>query len=153
MVTITAGSVGVISAVAKGVYLAGSIEGVTDAEAKGWRDEAKRYFSFAGIPVYDPTRRINYRDTPEDTNAMNRIVKLDLQDIAHSSVILADLRDSSPGRKWGTLMEVAHSHTKNKIIILLIDEGQYLHPFVGFYATEIHHSLENGISACLEYFT
>lgn len=136
-----------------GVYLAGSIEGVSDADAKGWRDAAKRIFNFAGIPVFDPTRRINYRDTPEDNNAMNRIVKLDLQDISKSSVILADLRDSSPGRKWGTLMEVAHSHTKNKIIILLIDEGQYLHPFVGFYATEIHHSLEEGISATMEYFT
>lgn len=136
----------------KGIYLAGSIEGISDTLAKGWRDDATKFFATKDIKVWDPTRRISYRDSPQDLNAQRRIVKMDLQDIANSSVVIANLRDTCPGKKWGTLMEVAHAHTKNKIIIVWLDQDQWVHPFVGFYATEIHYNLADAMEAAAEYF-
>lgn len=142
---------------AQGIYLAGSIEGISTEEANGWRDAATEMLRQHDIPVYNPCRRIPYRDEMsgaprQQQNAAKRIVKMDLQDIAQSTVILADLRDSTPGKKWGTLAEIAHAHTKNKIIIVLMDEGQFMHPFVDFYSTEIHFKLEDAIDASIAYF-
>jgi hypothetical protein len=134
------------------VYLAGAIEGLTREQMEGWRKHATRKLFFKDIDTLDPTRRVTYHDQAKNDYTANRVVKHDLQDIAHSSVILADLRDSTPGRKWGTICEVAHSHTKNKIIICVTDMGQFKHPFVEFYATEIYHDLDEAIEAVATYF-
>jgi hypothetical protein len=134
------------------VYLAGSIEGLTYEEMTGWRKYATQQLKLKGIDTLDPTRRITYHDQKDKAYAAARVVKHDLQDIHNSSVILVDLRDSTPGRKWGTVCEVAHSHTKNKIIIAVTDKEQFKHPFIEFYATEIHHSLDDAIEAVSTYF-
>lgn len=135
----------------RAVYLAGSIEGISEEDAKSWRQQASNFFKIWDIETRDPTRRVAYR-AEDGRNAMNRIVKMDLQDISECNVILVDLRDSTPGRKWGTVCEIAHAHTKNKIIIVIQDEGQWIHPFVGFYATEIHTDFEVALKAAAEYF-
>jgi hypothetical protein len=134
------------------VYCAGSMEGVTYEEMTGWRKYVTNELSLRGIDTLDPTRRILYHDQKEQSYAAARVVKHDLQDIHYSSVVFADLRDSTPGRKWGTVCEIAHAHTKNKIIIVVTDEGQFKHPFIEFYATEVHHSLEDAVEAVSTYF-
>jgi hypothetical protein len=134
------------------VYLAGSMEGLTYEQMTEWRNYATYELDLLDIATLDPTRRVSYHDQKDEAYAASRIVKHDLQDIHYSSVILVDLRDSTPGRKWGTVCEVAHAHTKNKIIIVVTDKGQFKHPFIEFYATEIHHSLDDAIQAVGTYF-
>lgn len=136
-------------------YLCGGMEHLTNEQMRGWRQEATNKLALRGIETLDPTRRAPLHLVgPERTrNLARRVVKADLQDIAHSRVILADLRDSSKGgRRWGSIAEIAHAHTKNKIIIAILDEDQDVHPFVDFYATEIVHTLEEGIDAVEEYY-
>lgn len=134
------------------VYLAGAMEGLTYEQMTGWRKEATQKLALHSIETLDPTRRVSYHDQKDTRYAAARVVKHDLQDIHFSSVILADLRNSTPGRKWGTVCELAHGHTKNKIMIVITDPDQFKHPFIEFYATEIHHSLDDAIEAVITYF-
>jgi len=135
-------------------YLAGPIEGLTIYQATGWRKEASFELKNFGINTLDPTRRTSFVDSNHLTtkNASRRVWKADLQDIAYSTVVLANLSDSLPGKKWGTVCEIAHAHTKNKIIIVVMDKDQFEHPFITQYATEVHHTLEDAIEAVKEYY-
>lgn len=133
------------------VYLAGSIEGIPWEDAIGWRNIAKDTLGTKGIDCLDPCRRVAFERSKE-RHADARIFKADLQDIAFSTVILANLSDEIGGRKWGTVCEVAHAHTKNKIIIVILKPGQWVHPFISQYATEIHYSLTDACDAIEEYF-
>lgn len=141
------------------VYLAGPMEDVSATEMKGWRNDATFSLNSLDIPVLDPTRRISFhnqlsgtlQDQVRGMNICRRIFKQDLQDIADSRVILADVRRST-GRGTGTSMELMFAHTKNKIIILWSDEGDYPHPFIEAIATEKHYSLEDAIEAIKSYY-
>jgi len=133
------------------VYLCGPIEGLTKKQANEWRDEARIRLALRDIDVLDPTRRISYVDS-KCTHADARVFKCDLQDISHSSVLLVNLSEELPGKKWGTVAEVAHAHTKNKIIIVYLAKGQWVHPFISQYATEIHYDLKDAIDAVFEYY-
>jgi len=133
-------------------YLAGPMEGLTYFEMTEWRKYATSQLNLREIDTLDPTRRISYHDQEKTIYTASRVVKHDLQDIAFSSIILADLRDSTPGRKWGTVCEIAHAHTKNKIIIVLNDKTQFKHPFIEFYATEIYNDLDKAIEAVSTYY-
>ena len=134
------------------VYLAGPMEGLTFEEMTEWRYAATRLLNLAEIDTLDPTRRVSYHNQTKNDYTAGRVVKHDLQDIAYSSVVLADLRDSTPGRKWGTVCELAHAHTKNKIIIVITNKDQFKHPFIEFYATEIYHDLTDAIEAVTTYY-
>ena len=67
-------------------------------------------------------------------------------------ILLADIRDSRPGKKWGTVMEVQFAETKHKIVIVVQDEGQVIHPFIEACATEIHTNIEDAIEAIITYY-
>lgn len=134
------------------VYLAGGMEGLTKDQMTGWREEASEYFRGHEIATLDPTRRVAFHNGDMDRNACRRIVKMDYQDIANSKVILADLRADQPGMRWGTVAELAHSHTKNKIIVAWTGEQDSKHPFIEFFATEIHHNLPDACAAVKEYY-
>jgi len=111
------------------------------------------------VPVYDPTRRVSFHDQmegmPQDTyrnsNLCKRIFKQDLQDIASSRVVLADVRRSS-GRGTGSSMELMFSHMKNKIIILWSDPNDPIHPFMEAIATEKHYDLKDALRAVGSYY-
>ena len=133
------------------VYLAGGIEGLTLEQATGWRKRATQVLGSFDIDTLDPCRRVSFIDS-KARHADARIWKADLQDIAFSTVILANLCDSLPGKKWGTVAEIAHAHTKNKILIVLMDENQFHHPFITQYATEIHYTIEDACEAVTHYF-
>ena len=49
-------------------------------------------------------------------------------------------------------MELMFAHTKNKIIILWADEGDYIHPFYEAMATEKHYSLEEAVDSVRLYY-
>ena len=137
------------------VYLCGGMEGFKEEEMKGWRAEATEHLSMAGITTLDPTRRVHmhlHKGVRYEPNQCNRIVKQDLQDIGNSTVLLCDMREGQPGKRWGSMAEIAHAHTKNKIIIVWIDKEDQRHPFLEFYATEIYTDLEEALDAVTSYY-
>jgi hypothetical protein len=134
------------------VYLAGSIEGIPWEDAIKWRNEAFGHLSKYDIDTLDPCRRVAFESSGAVRHADARIFKADLQDIAFSTVVLANLSENIGGKKWGTVAEVAHAHTKNKIIIVILAPNQWVHPFISQYATEIHYSVYDACEAVKEYF-
>jgi len=138
----------------KGIYTCGPMEDVSRSTMNGWRSEVDHVFkNIDGVKILHPTRRTAMHEIgTQDPNVQRSIVKMDLQDIADTSVLLADLRDSSGGRRWGSVCEIAHAHTKNKIIIVVMDPEQSNHPFITFYATEIYRDMSEAIEACKKYF-
>lgn len=78
------------------VYLAGGINGLSDSDAKDWREYAKQRLIYRTL---DPMRR-DYRGKEDES--VDEIVHGDLEDIDLCRIILAScLRPS-----WGTAMEL-----------------------------------------------
>jgi len=110
------------------------------------------------IPSLDPTRRVSFHDelylgelhTPVQSTC-RRIFKMDMQDIANSTVVLADIRRDS-GRGTGTAMELMFAHMKNKIIILWANEEDMIHPFYESIYTEKYFELEDCLQAISYYY-
>jgi len=141
------------------VYLAGPMEDCTEDHMTGWRQLTANALKLSDINTLDPTRRVSFHDqlgenlenVTKTMNTCKRIFKQDLQDIAESKVVLADVRRGS-GRGTGTSMELMFAHTKNKIIILWADEGDYIHPFYEAMATEKHYFLEEAVDSVRLYY-
>ena len=141
------------------VYLAGPMEDCSADHMTGWRQLTANALKLSDINTLDPTRRVSFHDqlgenlenVTKTMNTCKRIFKQDLQDIAESKVVLADVRRGS-GRGTGTSMELMFAHTKNKIIILWADEGDYIHPFYEAMATEKHYSLEEAVDSVRLYY-
>lgn len=139
------------------VYTAGPMEQVCDKTMLDWRIYVREFLREVDIECLHPTRRVALHDqeATEDIstyNKLKRIVAQDMDDIRNSKVILADLRDSMPGKKWGTVMEIAKAHEWDKIIIVLVDPGQFKHPFIYTYATEVHYDLQEAVEAVIDYY-
>ena len=135
------------------VYLCGGMEGYKEEEMIKWRAKATNILSKDGISTLDPTRRWEEHNNYSNRNNINRVVKMDLQDISNSTVLLCDMREDQPGKRWGSMAEIAHAHTKNKIIIVWRGKSDDLHPFLEFYATEVHFSLDDCCKAIKDYFS
>ena len=141
------------------VYLAGPMEDCSETHMKGWREYMRFELEDSGIKCLDPTRRVSFhdqlgehiQDITKTTNICKRIFKQDLQDIANSRIVVADVRRGS-GRGTGTYMELMFAHTKNKIIILWADENDFVHPFYEAMATEKHYKLSDVLTAVEEYY-
>jgi nucleoside 2-deoxyribosyltransferase len=141
-------------------YLAGSMEDVSVEEMKGWRDTATEFLAINDVETLDPTRRVSFHDQvgeflEDEVRSMNiskRIFKQDLQDIAQSTIVLADVRRSS-GRGTGTSMELMYAHMKNKIIIMVADKDDKPHPFLESIYTEKFYNLEDALEAIASYYS
>lgn len=140
------------------VYTAGAMEHVSTSDMMDWRTYVDKYLGELGIACLHPTRRVPIHlsleeDGPMSTyNKLKRIEAQDMLDIKRSKVILADLRDSMPGKKWGTVIEVAKAKDWGKVVIVLVDPGQFKHPFIYTYATEVHYDLQAAVEAVVGYY-
>ena len=140
-------------------YLIGPMEDVSEDHMKGWRNKATTMLNEKGIETLDPTRRVSFHDqlgdrledTQRNMNLCRRIFKMDMQDIANSTVVLADVRRCS-GKGTGSAMEIMFAHMKNKIIILWCNEDDFPHPFFEAVATEKHFNLEDAVEAVKSYY-
>lgn len=137
------------------VYTAGGMEFLTNEEMTSWRNKAEEMLD--DVRWLHPTRRIPLHDQQDNEletyNKLHRIVQQDLEDIKRSDIILADIRESQPGRKIGTHMEIALAWEWRKTVIAIVDKSQFKHPFVYTMCTEVHYSLEDAIDAVSEYTT
>ena len=134
------------------------MEDCTKTWMKEWRTQASNTLAQLEIDTLDPTRRVSFHDelylgethTPVQSTC-RRIFKMDMQDIANSTVVLADVRRSS-GRGTGTSMELMFAHIKNKIIILWADENDLIHPFYESIYTEKYFTLDECLEAITYYY-
>jgi len=140
------------------VYTAGAMEHVSNEDMLSWREYVQEYLSDYDIQCLHPTRRAALHlslEEEEDISTYNKLKRIEAQDmldIKQSRVLLADLRDTSPGKKWGTVMEVAKAKEWNKVVIVLVDPGQFKHPFIYTYATEVHYDLQDAVEAIPDYY-
>ena len=140
------------------VYLAGPMEDCTKKRMTAWRLRAADILQKNDISSLDPTRRVEFHDqlklsetATHEQSACRRIFKMDMQDIANSTVVLADVRRDS-GRGTGTAMELMFAHMKNKVIILWADRDDYVHPFYESIYTEKYFELDDCIEAISYYY-
>jgi nucleoside 2-deoxyribosyltransferase len=141
------------------VYVAGPMEDCSKDFMKGWRDAVTEDLNAEGIDVLDPTRRVsfhdqlgsNLEDEVRNMNTCKRIFKQDLQDIAESRIVLADVRRNS-GRGTGTSCELMFAHMKNKIIIIVAEKDDFIHPFYEAMYTEKHYDFESAVEAVKSYY-
>jgi len=134
------------------VYLAGKMEQCDAASMLTWRITATNELELAGIPVLDPTRRGLWHSRFNNENIRNRIVQQDLEDISRCKVLLCNLCDSIPGKGWGTVAEMTLAQRDRRVIITLMDEGQFQHPFIYNFSTEIYTNLDDAVEAVISYF-
>jgi hypothetical protein len=139
------------------VYTAGAMEHVSEQDMLGWRGQVEDFLADYYIDCLHPTRRVPIHSEARDNdlstfNRLKRIEAQDMLDIKNSKVVLADLRDSMPGKKWGTVIEVAKASDWGKIVIVLVDPEQFKHPFIYTYATEVHYDLQEAMDAVLSYY-
>jgi len=114
------------------VYLAGSMEHVSLAEAKNWRDIASWQLNQNDVLTLDPTRRVHNFEQ----RYMKRIFELDLRDIQESDIILVNL-DNPTVAKHGTAMEVFYaSYVLRKPVVAFKADASVIHPFFESLVTE-----------------
>jgi hypothetical protein len=112
------------------LYLCGPINGCSDAEAKDWRELAKKVWDG---PTLDPMRR-DYRGK-EDQN-VDEIVELDKVDIVNSSALLVNYDKPSVG----TSMEMLYAFERGKIVVVVAKADTRISPWMHYHSHKITHS-------------
>lgn len=118
------------------VYLAGGINGLSDADATDWREYAKSHLA---CHTLDPMRR-DYRGVEHDDGTAERIVKDDLADIRESDIILVN----APRPSWGTAMEVFYSASIGKNVVTVAPDP--LSPWLAYHSTRVFNNLNDALS-------
>lgn len=95
------------------VYLCGGINGLTDGQAKDWREEARALINGECL---DPMRR-DYRGKEDES--VEEIYRGDLADIVACDVVLVNASRAS----WGTAMEMVYARLMGKRVIAVVPSG------------------------------
>jgi nucleoside 2-deoxyribosyltransferase len=109
-------------------YLCGPINGCTDDEATGWREQAKKYLTGE---TYDPMVR-DYRGRELEPGIAKEIVENDKLDVQACDAILVMYEKPSVG----TSMEVLFAHQLGKLIVLVDRSGKPLSPWLIYHSTK-----------------
>lgn len=128
------------------VYLAGPINGCTDEEAHGWRDELKPLLEAAGHEWVDPMRR-DYRGREMEPGIAKEIVEGDILDIIDCDAVLA----MCPKPSVGTSMEIffAHRELALPVVVVVPDDGRDPSPWLVVHSTAIVRGSARGALAHL----
>jgi nucleoside 2-deoxyribosyltransferase len=114
-------------------YLGGPINGCTDQEAHGWREEAKTLLSSLGHTYKDPMDR-DYRGREMEPGIAAAIVNGDKADIRACDILLMN----APQPSWGTAMEIFYGHSLGKkVYVVLPADGRAPSPWVVFASARI----------------
>lgn len=107
------------------IYLAGPINGCTDAEALDWREELTTLLR--GHQVISPMAR-DYRG--KENENVEDIVEGDKADIRKSQVVVA----YCPRPSVGTSMEVLYARERGLQVAVLTPEGVSVSPWLRYHA-------------------
>jgi nucleoside 2-deoxyribosyltransferase len=110
------------------VYLAGPINGQTDAQCKVWREQAAARLEAAGLTALSPLAR-DYRGV--EAQHVTEIVEGDLADLATCDAVLVDAWRPS----WGTAMEIREAHRLGKRVFAFVGRTRPLSPWLSYHAT------------------
>lgn len=123
------------------IYLAGPINGCTDAEANDWRSWVKANYDG---PTLDPMRR-DYRGREDE--AVDEIVELDKKDIEDCGVFLANC----PQPSYGTAMEIIYAWEARKPVVVVHPADKPVSPWVRYHADAVVHTLSDALGACAKF--
>lgn len=115
------------------VYLAGPINGCTDAEAYDWRDDMTHRLS--GFEILSPMAR-DYRGKEDES--VEEIVEGDKADIDASDIIIA----FCPKPSVGTSMEVFYAWERGKTVIVYAPGDAPVSPWLRYHSTAIYRTAE-----------
>lgn len=116
------------------IYLAGPINGCTDAQANDWRTEAKK-----SLPDHlDPMAR-DYRG--KEAESVNEIVEGDKADIDSCDAVLVWFERPSVG----TSMEVLYAWERKKPVVAVNKSGKPIGPWLAYHSTVVD-SLEDAVA-------
>jgi len=123
------------------VYLAGPIQGCTDAQCNDWREYVTKQIEttelaarFAVLNPMDRDYRGRYDVAPE-------IIQLDKRDINNSDVLFANIIQYSAG----TSMEILYAWERDKVVVCVVPHDAVLSPWIVYHSTKLVHSLDEGI--------
>lgn len=115
-------------------YLGGPINGCTDEEAHGWREEVKVLLAEHGHEWLDPMDR-DYRGREMEPGYAAMIVEGDKEDIYASDAVIAN----SPQPSYGTTMEIYYAWDIGcPVHIILPDDGKEPSPWIKYHCTNIY---------------
>lgn len=112
------------------VYLAGPINGTTDAQMRDWREDLKARMPAAEF--VDPTVR-DYRGT-EDMNVA-AIVEGDKDDIDTCEAVVA----YAPFPSVGTSMEVLYAWQQGRRVLIFAPPGAAVSPWLRYHSHGVVH--------------
>lgn len=115
------------------IYLAGPINGCTDAECKDWRERAKQVLG--AERCLDPMAR-DYRG--REDGCFDEIVQADKRDILRCHALLVNYTKPTVG----TAMEMMFAYEHEIPSLVVVPEDAKLSPWVRYHSTKIVHSLE-----------
>ncbi len=127
------------------VYLAGPINGCTDAEANDWRAEFRAMAWSTAVRFINPMRR-DYRGREDES--YHELVALDKVDVAACDVIVA----SCPKPSVGTSMEVLLANQLGRFIVAVVPEGAAVSPWLRFHATYVVRSYTDAAELVREHW-
>jgi hypothetical protein len=124
------------------VYLCGGINGLSDADAKDWRELAKLRLPH----TLDPMRR-DYRGV--EHSFVHEIVCGDYKDIRDSNCVLAMCVRPS----WGTAMEIHEAHGTGRIVFAVVESLKRVSPWLIYHCGGgLFTSLDAAIDAIEDLF-
>lgn len=126
-------------AVGRCAYLAGPINGCTDDQARGWREDAKTLLAAAGWAASDPMDR-DYRGT--EGEHFQEIVDADKGFIESADALLVMFERPSVG----TSMEILWAWLDFKPVVLVDRSSGPLSPWLLAHVTATARSLEDGVA-------
>lgn len=116
------------------IYLAGPINGCTDAEMNDWRDDLTGRLSDHTIRT--PVAR-DYRGKEDES--VEDIVEGDKADIDASDVIVA----YCPRPSVGTSMEVLYAWSAAKAVLIFAPEGAPVSPWLRYHSDAVLHTADD----------
>lgn len=127
------------------IYLAGPMDGISDQEAHGWREQIA--IEYPNILFFMPHRAYanSSRHTALSVDHMNRHA------INCSSGLLANL--IGPGRGFGTIREIEFARMKQKRVAIAADERDIGQHTLLAYDIDVQATITDAMNSLLEWLT
>lgn len=141
------------------VYLAGPIAGLTDGQARGWRDEVSETLGYHGIKGISPLRcEPPAKDKYDDATLLNKafcseILAKNTFDVRNIDLTLAYLPLPSGGNRhsYGTMWEVGATRILGKPVVIVSDDPIIqTHPLFGGTVDWVYTNLNEAVDKIIQ---
>lgn len=119
------------------IYLGGPINGCTDEQAKGWRSQMVA--GLDGVTFFDPMER-DYRGI--ELQNVQELVERDKQLIEQCDYVVANVWKPSTG----TAMEIMYAHYIGRPVILIVEDGSQISPWLVYHSSYRVSSVDEAIA-------